>query len=126
MELKFKWITVKEAVELVLSDKFKNGGSLDFTLDSYEWNHDDPNFEPTGWYGIARNNSCFDGISIVMGYYGGGIEASVNCNDLNDYYEETFEDVLFAFLNYLQNEGDRFTPDSLICIDADYPNKYES
>ena len=56
MEMKFKWITVKEAVELVLSDKFDNGGSLDFTLDSYEFDHDDPQFTPTGWYGIARTN----------------------------------------------------------------------
>ena len=123
MELKFKWITVKEAVELVLSDKFKNGGSLDFTLDSYELNHDDPNFEPTGWHGIARNTS-FDSASVVIGYYGGGIYSAVNCNLLDDYYEETFEDVLRAFLSYLSDERDGVTPDLLLCIDEHYPNKY--
>jgi len=122
-KLNYKWITVKEIVELVLSDKFEYGGSLDFTLDSYEWNHDDPNFTPTGWYGIARTG-CFDGASIIIGYHGGGIERAVNCNDLHIYYEEVFEDVLFAFLDYLNDEQDGITPYSLICIDAHYPNDY--
>lgn len=130
-KLNYKWITVKEIVELVLSDKFENSGSLDFTLDSYEWNHDDPNFEPTGWYGIARTK-LFDGDAVVIGYHGGGIEMVVNCLHLKDYIQETFEDVLITFLAFLNGESSDYidgkncdyTETSMICIDENYPNEY--
>lgn len=124
MSIKYKWITVKDAVELVLSDKFDEGGSLDFTLDSYKYDGDNPDFVPTGWYGMARTG-IFDGAAIVMGYHGGGIDRVVNCDHLKDEYQETFEDVLFAFLSYLNAEGyGSWTPNTMICIDANYPNEY--
>lgn len=129
-QLKYKWVTVKEAVELVLSDKFDNGGSLDFTLDKEEIVKEYRDFLPTGWYGIARVH-IFDGDSIVIGYYGGGIEKAVNCLHIKDYPDEAFEDTLVTFLGFLNEEGVdiqrgkccEYTETSLICIDESYPNK---
>lgn len=129
-QLKYKWITVKEAVELVLSDKFDNGGSLDFTLDKEEIVKEYSDFLPTGWYGIARVH-IFDGDSIVIGYYGGGIEKAVNCLHMEDDPKDYYKAVLVTFLEFLNEEGVdiqrgkccEYTETSLICIDESYPNK---
>lgn len=120
MSKNYKWLSVKEICELMVSPLFDNGGAIHFTADDYESNCEDQNFEPTGWYGIARTG-CFDGAAIIWGYFGGGIDGCVNLGAM----ECPEYELVSLFLPYLKDEGGSWiTEDTMLCIDANYPNEY--
>lgn len=67
--MKYKMMTATEAIDRLFALKTKTK-TLDFTFDNID---EDPNCEPSGWYGM-KLTKIFDeeDCVFVMGYYGGG------------------------------------------------------
>ena len=83
----FVWMKVEDLAEYILSHPEKDVG---FTNDGYTEEND---FEPMGWYGIECTN-VFDGWSILIGYYGDGID---DCIGITGTKEEVCEVLTYFF-----------------------------
>ena len=106
---KYKFVKVKELIHKVCDYESPEYPNIGFTFDTPE---DLVNGgEPEGWYGVALS-PMFDGVTFVIGYWGGGIITSRNEWDENECVED--------FIRFMWNEQNRIADENtLICVDAD-------
>ena len=106
---KYKFVKVKELIHKVCDYESPEYPNIGFTFDTPE----DlvMRGEPMGWYGVALS-PMFDGVTFVIGYWGGGIIVSRNEWDEKECVED--------FIRFMWNEQNRIVDeDTLICVDAD-------
>ena len=90
-EIEYSWKTIEEMAQMAV-----DGKTVDFTFDTPE--DLDGGFEPSDWFGLKLTND-FDGTSLVVGYYGGGI---VWACALNYGFNTMLKEVKFGIERYLE------------------------
>lgn len=89
--IKYGWKTIEEMAQMAV-----DGKTVDFTFDTPE--DLDGGFEPSGWFGLKLTND-FDGTSLVVGYYGGGVEWACA---LNHGFNTMLKEVKYGIERYLE------------------------
>lgn len=84
---KYEFMYPTEMIHEILNG-LKNNKKIefDFTYDCEEdWEDCDvDDIDPCGWYGV-KVSEAFDGLSLICGYYGGGIDFAINLYDYECY-----------------------------------------
>lgn len=101
----YKMMTAKEVIDLLWDTK-----SVDFTFDNID---EDPDCDPTGWYGVKLINIFDEQYGVIaMGYYGGGFTYVYEIEQLDpevEKEEELKQVCVWALEKYLsmmrENEG---------------------
>lgn len=111
----YAFVTIKEFAKILEENPEKEIG---FTDDSND--DGDEDFEPTGWYGMMYTG-MFDGDTLLMGYYGGGV---VDFCSSSNYEYENYEYNICAMLEDIihKNIGELC---EVVCIDLDDLKKGE-
>ena len=107
-KIEYKFVTVKDLIHSVCDKWSPNYPVIGFTFDTPE---DLGVFdEPESWYGVGLT-SVFDGVTFVIGYWGGGIMVALP--------EWDEEDCVKAFIRFMKTENNRtIDENTLICVDA--------
>lgn len=108
MDINYKFVTIKELAERICKENPLDH-IIGFTFDQPE--DVEMNGEPTGWYGITMS-SMFDGESIVIGYWGGGICAARNI------WRDVSEAIDFIIEFYKSECHSIVDENTQICVDA--------
>lgn len=121
---KYEFMYPAEMIDEILNGlKNKKKIEFDFTSDYEElWDGCDPNeIDPSGWYGV-RVSEVFDGLSLICGYYGGGIDFAINIDEYEGYEEEIKTD----FCNHLYDLDDfKHSKGAKICVERMDEDNYD-
>lgn len=108
--INYKFITINELIDYIWEHK---DCKVDFTGDTKDGVKVGG---PEGWYGV-RIDTSFDGLDLVIGYYGSGIMQHWNLFEMSeDNAKSPYECAKIAFKEWFK---DWMLHDSPICVDAD-------
>ena len=103
---KYKFIEIPELIDYIFEHQDHEVGFTGDVLEDIEMYG-----EPTGWNGVKIDTS-FDGLSLMVGYYGNGITQSWN---LDDFDGDKKREVERLFTNWFRDWFFHIGP---ICVDA--------
>ena len=115
--MSYKMMTAAEAIDRLFALKTKTK-TVNFTFDNID---EDPECDPSGWYGI-KLTKIFDeeDYIFVMGYYGGGSTEAYDIYGMvdNSDNEECVKEYCVARLqNFMNTWCDTIAPCEKICVE---------